>query len=1003
MRTKKYRRSTLSASIALALGAFSYQSVMAQDAGADATDDETVLEEVVVTGIRSSLRESMDIKRVSSGVVDAITAEDIGSFPDTNLAESLQRITGVSIDRDRGEGSRVTVRGFGPEFNLVLLNGRQMPTSGVGGAFGNGTSRSFDFGNLASEGVSAVEVYKTGQADVPTGGIGATLNIKTTRPLEADDLVFTAAASAMRDDSSIGSASYTPEVSGLWSQKFADDKFGISISGSYQERESGAATATVAGWRSFPANTDNCWCGVGPSEWGGIPPEGDPNQVNRPTLPGIYSVPQTTGYSLDSYKRDRLNGQLTLQFAPTDTIVATLDYTYAEMELERTYNSFGAWYNFGAQDTVWTDGPNASPLEYGESLTGGDFATTAGRDGFKNENHLLGFNLAWDATDSLMFEFDYHNSSAESGSNSPYGTSSNLTVAAYTRDRTITYFGNELPILSIGFANPLTADDMVATGSVFANERQKMEVEQAKIGGEWAPDFGVVESIDFGVQTTQIDNRSVSAVVQRDAWSAQTQLGALADLMTPANLGNSFNQFAGSNDPRWQTDFFIWDLDEVVERFEALMASGDANMATPSAGDFGPCGTGLCASDNWTTDRRTSEETLAFYLQANLAGEMGRLPWGLRLGVRYEETDVTSSALSPVYTGLNWNAGNEVALITDGTQDFTTFKGSYDYWLPNIDFNLDITDTIVARASYSQTLARPDYVSIQGGLSLNSPVRITGGTGARGNPALKPYLSNNIDLTFEWYYGDSSYVSVGYFHKKVENFIGSSSVTETPFMLPHPGLGPLAQEARAATGASDAGTLYAWILENRADAEGVDAATGSIVGVAGRDPVAPFDLSVPVNFATNELEGLEFNIQHAFGDSGFGVIFNYTMVESDDAEYDDLNLGLQFPLTGLSDSANVVAYWENEKIGIRLAYNWREKFLAGTGQDNVGVGPPTYVNDYQQLDLNANWWVTPNFQVFVDALNLTDETRHVYGRTELQTLFATQQGPRYNIGLRYKF
>lgn len=1003
MRTKKYRRSTLSASIALALGAFSFQSVMAQDPDTNAADDEMLVEEVVVTGIRNSLRQSMEIKRVSSGVVDAITADDIGSFPDTNLAESLQRITGVSIDRDRGEGSRVTVRGFGPEFNLVLLNGRQVATSGVGGSFGGGTSRSYDFGNLASEGVSAVKVYKTGQADVPTGGIGATLNIETTRPLEGDDLAFTAAVSAMNDKSSIGSSSWTPEVSGLWSQKFADDKFGISISASYQERESGAATASVSGWRSFSADTDNCWCGAGPSEWGGIPPDGDPNQVNRPTLPGIYSVPQTTSYALDTYKRDRLNGQLTLQFAPTDTIMMTLDYTYAEMELERTYNSFGAWYNFGAQDTVWTDGPNASPIAYGESLTGQDFGTNAGRDGFKNENHLLGFNLTWDVTDTLMLEFDYHESSAESGSNSPYGTSSNLAVNAYSRDRTITYFGNELPILSIGFAEPLSADQMTAAGSVFANENQNMEIDQAKIGGNWAPDFGVIDSIDFGVQTTKIDNRSVSAVVQRDAWFAHTPMGALADLMTPTDLGNAFDQFSGSDNPDWQTQFFTWDLDEVVERFEELIAAGEAPLSAPSGGDYGPCGTALCATDNWTTDRRTSEDTTSFYLQANMSGEMGRLPWGLRLGVRYEDTDVVSSALSPIYTSLNWNSGNEIALVTDGTQDFTTFKGSYNYWLPNIDFNLDITDTIVARASYSHTLARPDYVSIQGGQSLNSPVRIGGGTGSRGNPGLKPYLSKNIDLTFEWYYADTSYVAISYFNKKVENFIGSSSITEEPFMLPHPGLGPLAQEARDATGASDAATLWAWILENRADAEGVDAANNSIVGVAGRDPASPFDLSVPVNFATNKLDGIEFNIQHVFGESGFGVIFNYTMVESDDAEYDDLNLGLQFPLTGLSDSANLVGYWENEKFGIRLAYNWREKFLAGTGQDNVGVGPPTYVNDYQQLDLNANWWITPNFQVFVDALNLTDETRHVYGRTESQTLFATQQGARYNIGLRYKF
>src|SRR5690606_34821924 len=130
----------------------------------------------------------MNLKRDSQGVVDGIVAEDIGKFPDTNLAESLQRISGVSIDRtSSGEGSKVTVRGLGPDYNLVLLNGRQMPASNLGpGGAGASTSRSFDFANLASESVSAVEVYKTGRADHPTGGIGATINVRTARPLEAE-------------------------------------------------------------------------------------------------------------------------------------------------------------------------------------------------------------------------------------------------------------------------------------------------------------------------------------------------------------------------------------------------------------------------------------------------------------------------------------------------------------------------------------------------------------------------------------------------------------------------------------------------------------------------------------------------------------------------------------------------------------------------------------------------------------------------------------------------
>ena len=152
------KKNVLSSSIALAL----------IGAGAPAfADTGAVIQEVVVEGgLRASLRANMEIKRDSVGVVDAITAEDMGKFPDTNLAESLQRITGVSISRSNGEGSQVTVRGFGPEYNLVTLNGRQLPTH-------NGTNRSFDFADLASEGISAVEVYKTGQANVPTGGIGS--------------------------------------------------------------------------------------------------------------------------------------------------------------------------------------------------------------------------------------------------------------------------------------------------------------------------------------------------------------------------------------------------------------------------------------------------------------------------------------------------------------------------------------------------------------------------------------------------------------------------------------------------------------------------------------------------------------------------------------------------------------------------------------------------------------------------------------------------------------
>src|SRR6185295_15258023 len=176
---RAFTRTPISRAVSLILGSTVLAPAITQAANQEADQ----LDEIVVTGIRSSMESSMRLKRDAQGVVDGIVAEDIGKFPDTNLAESLQRITGVSIDRSIGEGSKITVRGVGPDFNLVLLNGRQMPGASIGDTFAS-NSRSFDFANLASEAIAAVEVYKTTRSSIPTGGIGAAINIRTTRPLE---------------------------------------------------------------------------------------------------------------------------------------------------------------------------------------------------------------------------------------------------------------------------------------------------------------------------------------------------------------------------------------------------------------------------------------------------------------------------------------------------------------------------------------------------------------------------------------------------------------------------------------------------------------------------------------------------------------------------------------------------------------------------------------------------------------------------------------------------
>lgn len=995
------QRTRLATAVAMAVGV-SYPTLQAQAQESQspaAPPSEAVIEEVIVTGVRASIKRAMDQKRDAAGVMDAISAQDLGVFPDTNLAESLQRITGVSISRERGEGAEVTVRGFGPSFNLVTLNGRQMPTQ-------SGINRSYDFANIAAEGVSGVQVFKTGKADMPTGGIGSTINIQTTRPLESPGPRGTVAVRAVHDTSTEEGSSITPEVSGVLSNTFADDTFGIALSFSSQERDSGVQTGRVDGWRSFPGTANNSWgSGVGTQEWGGIPIASDPNQINRPGDDDIYSVPQVIGYELAEFNRERINGQLTMQWRPVDSVTATVDYTYANHEFTRTFNNMSGWFNFGGQQTEYTDGPVASPIVYREVGAANDLAMGAGQDGEEETNKSVGLNLIWDVTDRLSLEFDYHDSSAELQPNSRFGNSSVLGLASYTREVTTGYFGSDLPVLEVQLGNPLNPNDMIVAGSVFSQEVAVMDIEQAKFAGTF--DFNEMSSIDFGVQITEVDNRSASSVVQRDTWGGVTQPGDIADLMTPSSMAGNFDQISGSGNPLRQTDYFTFDLAEVVARTEELQASGA--VPVPPLADLGDCGTGLCPSSNYSVDRRTNEEAIAAYVHYHLATELFDRPANFHAGIRYEETDVSSSALVPTYDGVDWVGGNEfvalAAIDENGNQirDFTELDGSYDNTLPNIDFDIEIIQDLIARASWSRTMTRPNYQDIQGGFTIDTLLRVDGGTGRVGNPALLPFESDNLDLSLEYYYGDSSYVSIGYFRKDVENFIAETIAenVEVPFNLPSPANGSLYDRAAAATGSSDSGVNYGYILNNFPNEPGVDAVNGVISGVAGRDGNATFDVTTPTNFETAKIDGWEMAWQHALGETGFGWIVNATFADGD-TQYDNLSLTQQFVLPGLSDSANFIAYYDKNGIQVRVAYNWRDAYLSGLGQPNVGVGP-TYVDEYGQWDASAFYEWGDNFIFFVEAVNFTNETLKIFGRSEDQVLQAVQTGERFNFGVRWKY
>lgn len=962
--------------------------------GDSETTDQTAAEteagdEIVVTGIRASLRESMNIKRGGQGVVDAISAEDIGKFPDTNLAESLQRITGVSIDRSNGEGSFVTVRGFGPEFNLVTLNGRHMPTSSLGDGASAPASRSFDFANLAAEGVAGVEVYKTGRASVPSGGIGSTINIRTPRPLDRPGLRGSVAVKGVLDTSENEGTSITPEVSGIISNTFADGRFGILLTGIYQRRKASVNQANV-GWRDGYLGSEN--------NWGSLAQPGDPryaNIVNRPDATDVYEVPQNASYDLNDIDRERLNGQLVLQFRPVDSLTATLDYTYSRNTVEVRNSNVGIWFNHNDTSSEWTDGPVAGPVFYTERFGAGenkDLSYSGALTANRTINKSIGGNLAWDAGSGFSFVLDGHHSTAESKPTNRYGSSVSVGNAVFGVQSQTINFNQDLPVISYTMhpgIDPLNAALIRPTGNAFRNAYFRDEINQGQARGKWDADTSFLDSVDFGISYIENKVRSAYGFIQNDTWGGAGPASDIPDdIFTLATLPDKFKGVDGAGTGMIQS-FYQFDFERMVDIIDTLYKTcgGDGNcLAT------------------YTTDRRLKEKILSPYLQVNNTFDLFSRPAHLIAGLRYERTKVDSAALVPVPTGTRWVGDNELSVLFGGTSDFTSFQGKYEHWLPAVDFDVEPMENVKLRASYSHTITRADYASLQGGQTIDQLFRVDGGTGSRGNPGLLPYKSKNIDLSAEWYYDRQSYFSVGYFNKRVSNFISTTRVDTDAFGLTTPIGGPRYLAAQAALGPNaNIGQIRQYIFANYPGSSVITGGTpGNYVGYINSipgDPLVNFEITTPVNSTqTAKLFGWEFALQHSFWETGFGVILNYTIVDGD-AKYDNtkpFNV-TQFALTGLSDSANAVLFYDKGGLQARVAYNWRDKFLGGTGPN------PFYIEEYGQVDASASFEVNEGLTVFAEGINLTNASRRGHRRSERNAFFASPGYARYSAGVRLTF
>jgi len=1006
MKHKLFNKTRLATSLSIILGA----TVTTPTFAAEAESAEAQIEVIQVTGIRSSMIKSMDIKRSSQGVVDSINAEDMGKFPDSNLAESLQRITGVSIDRANGEGSKISVRGFSSSRNLVLLNGRSMPATGTDSPSSTG-DRSFDFSNIAAEGISSVEVYKTSKASMATGGIGATINVKTNRPLDNPGMHAVISGQALHDTSTEEGSNTTPELSGLYSNTFADETFGISLSGSYSKRESGnQQSRTGEGWNPFVGGTGALVL----DQQQGI---SDATQV--------YSVAQRQQYRFEEQQRKRTNAQLVLEYSPMDSLTMALDYTYIKKDTDTQYNAVSAWFSNGQDGhSIWTEGAIASPLFYSQMVVypvdhplydpldaPGDLSFSAADYGVQDETNSLGFNLEWQASDNLNLVFDYHNSKSENSPNNKYGSDNLLESAAFVKTGAAVDYTGTIPVLAVQGGNSMTPEDVIITGSVFTNRKIRAHIEQEQLSGTYV--FEEAGSIDFGISLTTAELRGQIRNVQRDNWGGEGGAGTFsADDMVKKSIydqfdadGGDFSSF-GDEQAAWQDDilnsYFAFD-------FQAVRQKAEDTLAVQS-GVVGDCGTSFCPSSDYSgaTDLYTREEMTAVYFQYNYDNEIGTMPYDLHFGFRYEETDIKATSAVPVYNGTSWNAAGEISLIDAGSRTFETKNASYDHFLPSIDFSIEPTDDIVLRAAYSKTIGRHGYASLMGGATLQSQAGAGSGyngnlpNGANsGNPGLLPLESVNFDFSAEWYYGEGSYVALGYFKKTLTNDTETLRTPYTQADLFDPSAGPWVDAAYAA-GIEDQNwsQVRQWISDNIDDAAiSTDQDGRVVIQGTSADNLMLFDIESSQNSsAETGFNGLEFAVQHLFGDTGFGGIVNYTYVNSDN-EYDNLVVADQTAETGISDTANLIAFYEKDGLSVRIAYNWRDEYLANSQRVTYNQ------EEYRQIDMSVNYDLpqVEGLTVFFNAINLTDEYTRQVARSSREAINVTQTGARYSLGARYSF
>jgi len=959
--------------------------LLAQTAPATAPPGDDQLQEVVVTGIRASLQKSMDIKMQAIGVVDAISSEDIGQFPDANIGDAIARIPGVTVNRGSlnyssaagaptatGATQGINVRGFGGSFNEVLLEGRPI-------ASGNG--QTFDFGDFSAVYVSEVDVHKTPDMALSTGTIGGTINVKFPNPFDQPGphaQIFGQENLYQLD----GGA--RPGFGALVSDTFADGKFGILVDFDYLDSHITNHHQDIVGWKgthlscsTFAVNPAGSGCAtVGTGATG--------------TSATASWYPQDMAMYLENIDSRRKDGRVAVQWHPTDTVLVTLDDNYSSDDEHDSRWQRSTWFGSFPGATQDANGTLTS------------FNTTGPTDfnAFVADTYIVtntpGINVKWTATDNWSAELDADQSVSKYNPNDGYtdidsdvgygGTTNN-----YTGGLTLNPNGNVLPYWSAYGPNSVAAgSSAVATANSnglspfiigshvlpIQSQQNSDKINNVKLMGTWKTDD---TKVNFGMQFVDDEwNTSETDTFTNNYWQLWSGYGPASGNTVgqalPANL------FSAVSISPWLPGYSgAGNLPSSLVKYNPysvlsyLINQPINNPATYNYNGYAPYTGGVPVGVLLPSSAQHVDRTnYSPFVTATQDVKLADMKLVIDAGLRYQKTDETIAGIAAPLTAVVWQGVSDPTdyAFATGGNTWTTVSKAYHYFLPSLDLNLLVTPEIKVRLDLSRTEVAPPNNQLIPNTSYGGRVNALTATG--NNPALLPYLSDNFDLGAEWYYGANSYVSLDGFLKHVTNFPTSSvSLLATSIIDPAPAVNPQ---------------------------------NGTPLSTTSGKPLV-FSETTFTNALSADVHGVEFTLQQMLG-LGFGLQVNGTYVHTNKNFDNDALVSNQFALPGVGNSANFIGFYDAHGLQARLTVQWQGTQLLGLGQEQGGGAfgnEPVYLASSTEVDFSTQYQFTKYLAGYFEALNLTNSIYHSYGRFSNQTLNLVETGRSFTVGFRAKF